>query len=82
MIRKKGDVMKNYTIKLFVLLISFIALWWLSAYLSLTILWFIIINLISVYIILKYRKFDKVNTVVGIIFGGLCIPQVSLWEYQ
>ena len=43
---------------------------------------FIIINLISVYIILKYRKFDKVNTVVGIIFGGLCIPQVSLWEYQ
>lgn len=74
MIRKKGDVMKNYTIKLFVLLISFIALWWLSAYLSLDILWFIIINLISVYIILKYRKFDKVNTVVGIIFGGLCIP--------
>ena len=71
MIRKKGDVMKNYTIKLFVLLISFIALWWLSAYLSLDILWFIIINLISVYIILKYRKFDKVNTVVGIIFGGL-----------
>lgn len=66
--------MKNYTVKLFILLISFIGLWALSSYLNLTVLWFIIINLISVYIIIKYRKFNKLNTVLGVVFGVLCIP--------
>lgn len=66
--------MKNYTVKLFILLISFITLWFLSAYLNLTILWFVVINLIALYIIFRYKNFDEFNIVMGIVFGGLCIP--------
>lgn len=66
--------MKKDTIKLFLLLTSFITLWFLSAMLNMVFLWFIIINLIAIYIIYSYKSFNKFDITMGIIFGILCIP--------
>ena len=39
-----------------------------------TILWFVTINLIALYIIYRYKTFDKYNITMGIVFGILCVP--------
>lgn len=66
--------MKKDTIKLLLLLTSFITLWFLSAMLNMVFLWFIIINLTAIYIIYSYKSFNKFDIAMGIIFGILCIP--------
>lgn len=66
--------MEKNTTKLLLLLISLITLWVISATLNMGVLWFIIINLIAIYIIYVYKIFNKYDIVIGIIFGVLCIP--------
>lgn len=66
--------MDSNSIKLFIFLVSLIALWSLSSFLNITSLWFIFINLFALYIICKYKKLDKRNITIGIIFGILCMP--------
>lgn len=74
--------MKKDTIKLFLLLTSFITLWFLSAMLNMVFLWFIIINLIAIYIIYSYKSFNKFDIIMGIIFGILCIPSSPIMGFS
>lgn len=66
--------MKNNSLKLFIFLISLIGLWVISSTLHLTLLWFIIMNLIAIYIICKYKVIDKKSIVISIFFSVLCMP--------
>ena len=66
--------MKNNTMKIFLLFISFIILWFIIDALKLTVLWFVTINLIALYIIYRYKTFDKLDITMGIVFGILCVP--------
>ena len=66
--------MKNNTMKIFLLFISFIILWFIIDALKLTVLWFVTINLIALYIIYRYKTFDKLYITMGIVFGILCVP--------
>lgn len=66
--------MKKDTLKLALLLGAFILLWIVSAAFSLPVLWFITVNLCAIYIICKYKSFNMQDTIMGILFGILCIP--------
>ena len=67
--------MKNKTTsKLIVFLIVLITLWVVYSIIHSMLIWFIAINLIAIYIILKYKIFDKKDIAVGVVFGALCMP--------
>lgn len=66
--------MKNNSLKLMILFISLIATWVISVILHTTFVWLAAENLIAVYIIYKYREFDKTDIVMGCLFGILCLP--------
>lgn len=67
--------MKNKTTsKLIVFLIVLITLWVVYSIIHSKLIWFIAINLIAIYIILKYKIFDKKDIAVGVVFGALCMP--------
>ncbi|HML48354.1 MAG TPA: CPBP family glutamic-type intramembrane protease [Clostridia bacterium] len=66
--------MTHNTAKLYALLISLLALWALSSALHMILLWFIVMNLLAVYIIAKYRIFDRTTLVTGVVMGLLCVP--------
>lgn len=66
--------MKNNSVKLFAVLIFLISLWILAALLRETSVWYITVNLIAIYIIAKYKSFDKTHIVIGALLGIMCMP--------
>jgi len=67
-------VKNKTTSKLIVFLIVLITLWVVYSIIHSMLIWFIAINLIAIYIILKYKIFDKKDIAVGVVFGALCMP--------
>lgn len=67
--------MKNKnTSKLIAFLIALIGLWTIYGIIHSMLIWFISINLIAIYIILKYKAFNKKDITAGTVFGVLCMP--------
>ena len=64
----------NNTIKLTLLLIFFIGVWFIASVLETTFIWFITINLIAIYLITKNKATTSKDFILGIIFGILCMP--------
>ena len=66
--------MKNNTVKLTRLFIFFISGWFIANILKTTFIWFITINLIAIYLIIKNKSATSKDFILGIIFGVLCMP--------
>ncbi|MFR6016923.1 MAG: type II CAAX prenyl endopeptidase Rce1 family protein [Paraclostridium sordellii] len=66
--------MKNNTVKLTLLFIFFIVVWFIASILKTTFIWFITINLIAIYLIVKNKSATSKDFILGIIFGILCMP--------
>lgn len=66
--------MRNNTIKLTLLLIFFIGVWFIASALETTLIWFITINLLSLYLIAKNKSSTAKDFILGIVFGVLCMP--------
>ncbi|AUN14260.1 CPBP family glutamic-type intramembrane protease [Paraclostridium sordellii] len=66
--------MKNNTVKLTLLFIFFISVWFIANILKTTFIWFITINLIAIYLIIKNKSATSKDFILGIIFGVLCMP--------
>ncbi|MBS6022697.1 MAG: CPBP family intramembrane metalloprotease [Paeniclostridium sordellii] len=66
--------MKNNTVKLTLLFIFFISVWFITNILKTTFIWFITINLIAIYLIVKNKSATSKDFILGIIFGVLCMP--------
>ena len=66
--------MKNNTVKLTLLFIFFIVVWFIASILKKTFIWFITINLIAIYLIVKNKSTTSKDFILGIIFGILCMP--------
>lgn len=66
--------MKNNTVKLTLLFIFFISVWFITNILKTTFIWFITINLIAIYLIIKNKSATSKDFILGIIFGVLCMP--------
>ena len=66
--------MKNNTVKLTLLFIFFIGVWFIASILKTTFIWFIIINLIAIYLIIKNKPTTSKDFILRIIFGVLCMP--------
>ncbi|GAA0104092.1 CPBP family glutamic-type intramembrane protease [Paraclostridium sordellii] len=66
--------MKNNTVKLTILFIFFISIWFIANILKTTFIWFITINLIAIYLIIKNKSATSKDFILGIIFGVLCMP--------
>ncbi|CEK38036.1 type II CAAX prenyl endopeptidase Rce1 family protein [Paraclostridium sordellii] len=66
--------MKNNTVKLTLLFIFFIVVWFIASVLKTAFIWFITINLIAIYLIVKNKSTTSKDFILGIIFGILCMP--------
>lgn len=66
--------MKNNSLKLTIFLMALIGIWLISVVLHTTLVWFFVVNVIAIYIICRYRAFNKTDIVMGLLFGILCIP--------
>ncbi|CEQ21183.1 Uncharacterised protein [[Clostridium] sordellii] len=66
--------MKNNTVKLTLLFIFFISVWFIASVLKTAFIWFISINLIAIYLIIKNKSATSKDFILGIIFGVLCMP--------
>lgn len=66
--------MKNNTVKLTLLFIFFISVWFIASVLKTAFIWFILINLIAIYLIIKNKSTTSKDFILGIIFGVLCMP--------
>ncbi|CEN83846.1 CPBP family glutamic-type intramembrane protease [Paeniclostridium sordellii] len=66
--------MKNNTVKLTLLFIFFISVWFIASVLKTAFIWFISINLIAIYLIIKNKSTTSKDFILGIIFGVLCMP--------
>ncbi len=66
--------MKNNTFRLSVVLIFFLGLWGISALLHQTAIWFIVINLMAIYLLIKRKAFDKADVLTGVSLGMMCMP--------
>lgn len=66
--------MKNNTVKLTLLFIFFISVWFIASVLKTVFIWFITINLIAIYLIIKNKSTTSKDFILGIIFGVLCMP--------
>ncbi|WP_419743390.1 type II CAAX prenyl endopeptidase Rce1 family protein [Paraclostridium dentum] len=71
---KHKGTKSNNTIKLKLLLIFFIGVWFTASVLEATFVWFITINLIAIYLIIKNKSTTSKDFIFGIIFGILCMP--------
>lgn len=71
---KHKETKSNNTIKLTLLLIFFIGIWFTASVLEATFVWFITINLIAIYLITKNKSITSKDFILGIIFGILCMP--------
>ncbi len=71
---KHKGTKSNNTIKLTLLLIFFIGVWFTASVLEATFVWFITINLIAIYLIIKNKSTTSKDFIFGIIFGILCMP--------
>ncbi|MDU6483373.1 MAG: CPBP family glutamic-type intramembrane protease [Paeniclostridium sordellii] len=66
--------MKNNTVKLTLLFIFFISVWFIASVLKTAFIWFISINLIAIYLIIKNKSATSKDFILGIIFGVFCMP--------
>ncbi|MDD3428589.1 MAG: CPBP family glutamic-type intramembrane protease [Oscillospiraceae bacterium] len=66
--------MKNNTVRLSILLASFVSLWVIISVFQSTAIWFVIINIVAICIIAKYKNADKKAVFLGFVFGIICIP--------
>lgn len=71
---KHKGTKSNNTIKLTLLLIFFIGVWFTASVLEATFVWFITTNLIAIYLIIKNKSTTSKDFILGIIFGILCMP--------
>ena len=75
---KHKGTKSNNTIKLTLLLMFFIGVWFTASVLEATFVWFITINLIAIYLITKNKSITSKDFILGIIFGILCMPSSTI----
>lgn len=67
--------MRNNTgIKLMLLLVGLIYLWWFAVKNGLNIIWFALFGIISVFYIIKNKNITKFDVIIGCVFGAISIP--------
>lgn len=66
--------MSKETIKLFLILLFFIFVWGITSLFNFTILWLVILCVISIYYIIKYKNIDKKDIAIACLFGMVSIP--------
>ncbi|MBS5954532.1 MAG: CPBP family intramembrane metalloprotease [Paraclostridium bifermentans] len=71
----------NNTIKLTLLLIFFIGIWFIASVLETALVWFITINLIAIYLITKNKSTTSKDFILGVIFGILCMPSSPIMGF-